>query len=479
VIVSERDALRTRRKIESRVRRLMDENGCWPVEGSLLLAVSGGPDSTALALILSQLARRRAARFVLAYFDHCLRGEMASEVENEAVQGLAAKLALPLLTGSGDVRRRAKAEKLSLEEAARRARYEFLARAAREAGVSSVATGHTASDQAETVLMHVLRGAGLRGLSGMASVSPWPLPGQDDLTLVRPLLCLSRADTVAYCRASGLAPVADESNDSNAFLRNRVRDDLLPKLREYNPRVEDALVRLADAARNALEDATDSVAEAMVQRRKGQIGLSLTLLRSWSSARRQKTFRQALDELVGNTHGYSERHFSALERLALKGHTGDHLDLPRDLRASLSRDSLVLSAGIADTWSLPAEPVFLTVPGEARFGPLDVSVRPSMSSGQASQPEASVEVAAEALGDSVTVRRRRPGDRFQPLGMQETKKLQDFFVDAHLPRSERDQVPVFETGRGIAWVGGLRIAEWAKPVAGQATLFLAYSPSDS
>jgi tRNA(Ile)-lysidine synthase len=383
-----------------------------------------------------------------------------------------------LLTGSGDVRRLAKAEKLSLEEAARQARYEFLARVAPEAGVSSVATGHTASDQAETVLIHVLRGAGLQGLSGMASVSPWPLPGQEDLTLVRPLLCLSRADTVAYCRASGLAPVADESNDSDAFLRNRVRDDLLPKLREYNPRVEDALVRLADAARIALEDASDSVAEAMVQRRKGQIGLSRKLLRSWSAARRQKTFRQTLHELVGDTKGYSERHFSALERLALKGRTGDHLDLARDSRASLTRDSLVLSVGIAEAWSLPAEPVFLTVPGEVRLGPLVVSARPSGSSGRANEA-AWAEMDAKALGNAVTVRRRRPGDRFQPLGMQETKKLQDFFVDAHVPRSERDQVPLFETERGIVWVGGLRIAEWAKPVPGQATLFLAYSPSDS
>jgi tRNA(Ile)-lysidine synthetase-like protein len=171
----------------------------------------------------------------------------------------------------------------------------------------------------------------------------------------------------------------------------------------------------------------------------------------------------------------SQRNLLAMEGLALHGQTGDALDLPRNVRAELTRDSLLLRIDGAPALVLPERPVTLTVPGAARFGTLLVTALPG---GTAHPSGTSVLADAEALGASVTVRRRRPGDRLQPSGMEGTKKLQDLLVDAHVPRAQRDAIPLFETERGIAWVGGLRLAEWARPRVGQAKVLLSYREDD-
>jgi tRNA(Ile)-lysidine synthase len=462
---------RARRRSENAVRRFMDEERLWPADGRLLLAVSGGPDSTALLLILARLAQRRALQLSVAHFDHGLRSEEQRTAERAAVVGLCAEAGLPLLTRDGDVRSLARRRKVSIEEAARQARYEFLAEAALEAGCSTVATGHTGSDQAETVLMHILRGSGLAGLGGMTPRSPWPVAGHEGLTLVRPLLGLARQETLAYCRDSGVTPVEDESNKSTEFLRNRLRLELLPRMRELNPRVDEALVRLAEAARSDVAYLDRLAEAAIVERQPGSERLDRTVLRVWPSSLRMSALRLAWRQLVGDTQALSARHLQAMERLVLQGHTGDHLDLPRGVSAQLMREALELRLGEGKDAALPEEAVVLPVPAAVRYGPFVVSV-------SLTEPEVNVsakaEVNSEAVDMGVRVRRRRSGDRFQPLGMTETKKLQDFFVDAHVPREERDRVPIFETQRGIVWLGGLRIAEWARPRPGKPTIWLTY-----
>lgn len=461
------------RRLEAAVQRFMAAEGLWPAAGGLLLAVSGGPDSTALLLILHRLAFRRGVPLAVAHFDHGLRGARQRRAEREFVAGLAASLGLPLYTGAADVRGQAKAQRLSLEDAARRARYAFLAQTARQAGCGSVATGHTASDQAETVLLHLIRGSGLAGLAGMAAKAAWPFAGQGELTLVRPLLCLSRAETAAYCQARGVQPLQDETNLSPAFRRNRLRSELLPLLRQFNPRVEDALARLADAARKDLSQLEAALAAAGAPRAtEGRAELPLRVLRDWPGYPLRHALLAAVAAVLGDRQELGQRHVLALERLARQGRTGDGLDLPRGLRAELTRLSLVIRRRAGeDARALPAEAVPLAVPGEATFGPLIVTATlGEVLAGSA----ALVEADAEAVGPRLVVRRRRPGDRFQPLGMAAPKKLQDFFVDAHVPRAQRDAVPLFENERGIVWVGGLRLAEWAKPRPGRPVVCLAY-----
>jgi tRNA(Ile)-lysidine synthase len=461
-------AERARRRSEDRVRRFMDEHDLWPANDRLVAAVSGGPDSTALLLVLHRLAKRRQLNITVAYFDHQLRGQAAAREERRAVEALARSLDLPLLSGGADVRSEAKRDKRSLEDAARRARYAFLADAASQAGANAVATGHTASDQAETALLHLLRGAGLQGLAGMAPGARWPFAGHDDLTLLRPLLCLTRGETRAYCDAAGAQPVEDESNRSSAYRRNRVRHELLPALERFNPRIEDALVRLAASAR---DDASyvESVVSGAIEPREDGLQLAREQLSVWPASLRRQALRLALQRLADDGDGFSARHVTALERLVLKGRTGDHLDMPQGLKADLTRDALVMQDAAPGSPVLPDLAVRLTVPGEARIGVLIVG-----AGLEAPRDAVSAVADATAVGEALTVRGRRPGDRMQPLGMGGTKKLQDILVDAHIARHERDSIPVFENEHGIVWLGSLRLADWARPVPGAPTVTLSY-----
>jgi tRNA(Ile)-lysidine synthase len=454
-----------RKRFESSVRRHLLDHGL-PQDPRLLLAVSGGADSTALLLIMARLAKNLRLQLGVAHFDHGLRGRRVAQRETAFVHDLAFSLGLPFYTDS------ARGERKPSEDAARRARYGFLASIAEREAYNAVATGHTASDQAETVLLHLVRGAGLDGLAGMSPRAGWPFPGYEKLELLRPLLRLSRRDTLAYCAAAGVQPIEDESNASPRYRRNRVRHELLALLRELNPRIDESLVRLADAASEDVAFLLTVASEAITKSTSGSVRLKRALLTSWPASPQRYALRLAVVSLLGDGQELTQRHLAALERLILEGKTGDRLDLPRGVSAVLRRDVLELRLGGESRLTLPEQPVDLKVPGKVNFGPVMVaaSKKPPVSGTW-------VEVDVAAVADDLCVRRRLPGDRFQPLGMKGHKKLQDFLTDAHVPRDERDAIPLFVSQRGIVWVGGLRIAEWARPRPNEASVFLSFRPA--
>lgn len=461
----QRPSLRPPRSVLAQVRRCLREHSLLQPGVGLLAAVSGGPDSTCLLLALAAL--RQTLRFDLsvAYLDHGLR---SAGREAKAVRSLADALDVPFFGGASDVRKHARAERLSIEEAARELRYRFLAEAAERAGCGTVAVGHTRDDQVETVLLHLLRGSGLRGLAAMARSSPWPVPiAGKSPRLVRPLLGLSRTETEACCEATGVDPVEDPTNRSLAHLRNRIRLELLPVLREYNPRVDEALVRLADAAAGDIELLERMAAEAALEdpgAEPGVVRLDRKALLALPDALQRHAVRHAVARVAGDGRRLSERNVRSLLG-ASEGPTGSSLDFPRGVHVEVQRRIVVLSTGRPPPPTpLPAEGIALAVPGSTRFGPWHVeasllSRRPrDLSSGGT----CSALLDFDACGAQLQLRRRHPGDRFHPLGLAAPKKLQDFFVDAHVPRSERDAVPLLCSERGIAWVAGQRPAEWAK-----------------
>lgn len=459
------------RSVAARVRRFIRDYDLVRPGARVLVGVSGGPDSTCLLLTLAAL--RRSLRFELcaAYFDHGLRGPSAAERERRFLRSLTETLAVPLQCGAGDLRGHAQARRLSLEEAARELRYRFLARAARKARCDAVAVGHTQDDQAETVLLHLLRGSGLRGLAGMAPSAPWPLPSRGDTPrLVRPLLCLSRADTERACREAGVVPLRDPTNRSRAHLRNRIRLELLPLLRRYNPRIGEALVRFATTAAADVEFLEELAAAALPASRgaDGTVRLERRRLLALPPALQAHAVRLAASRLLGDARALSERHLRAVLRAAA-GPTGGRLDLPRGLRLQVERGAITLTKRPpSPPRPLPDGARPLPVPGTVRFGLWRIEVqllarRPAARSLVADSYVAYLD--ADACGPRLSLRRRRPGDRFQPLGLARSKKLQDFFVDAHVPRAERDAVPLVCAERGIAWIVGRRLAEWAKVTA--------------
>jgi len=459
--------------LERRVlRHVRDRVVLHPGE-RVLAAVSGGPDSTALLLILSRLAPSLDLTLTAAHFDHGLRGRLAARRERAYVEALCHRLGVPLQVGAGDTRAQARTRGLSREEAARELRYAFLAEASAAAGCTVVTTGHTADDQVETVLLHIIRGSGLGGLAGMAARASWPLTGGEGLDVGRPLLCLRHQKTAHYCQEEGLEPVVDPSNVSHAFLRNRVRLELLPLLRQYNPRIDSALLRLAEAAGADLAALEGMAADVLSPGGGGQaVVFSRSRLAALPEGLRRHALRLAVRRLLGDLRDLHGEHIDALLAGLGRG-VGYHLDLPRGLRFDVGYEeaTLALEGGEAAAFrpapssvsqTVPPEAP-LTAPGVTSWGPwlVEAELRPADGGPPAVDPwQAWLD--ADVAGEDLRVRSWRPGDRFRPLGLGGEKKLQDFFVDARIPRAQRDGVPLVCGKAGIVWVVGHRIDERAR-----------------
>ena len=481
-------------RIEGQVREALPKAGLG-AGSTVVLAVSGGPDSLAMLYAIWRTRAELGLELHGAHLDHGLRG-VASEEDARFVEETFGELAIEHTTETADVRSYQRRHRASLEEAAREVRYSFLATVARERDADAIVLAHTADDQAETVLMNVIRGSGVAGLRGMEPFSRRTI-GESRISLVRPLLEVSRKDTEAYCRSLGLKPRMDQSNLSSEPMRNRVRLELLPMLEEYNPAVSDALVRLSRAAAVAvahLDRQVDAVWEHTVSASPQQLDVHKDAFRGLDPAVQAHLLRRAVAHVGGSLSGFEQNHIDDMVRLA-GGGAGRALSLPAGLRLTVSYEHATIAPVQARPCPLP--PLrgdrLLEIPGQtqlagwfvtanfvegtedgSRYGGSPVSPGHPGASARGSSGIPTEEptglgpdglaatISGSALGDNVSIRPRRPGDRFQPLGMDRPKKLQDFMVDSKIPWQWRDRVPLVVCERGIAWVVGWRIADWAR-----------------
>jgi tRNA(Ile)-lysidine synthase len=451
-------------RLERLVLRFVREQGLFAGRNRVLLAVSGGPDSVALLLILAHLRKALDLELWVAHFDHGLRRRAEREAERSFVSRLADELGLPFLLGQGDTRAHARQHRQSLEEAARALRYAFLSSQAERVGASCVATGHTASDQVETVLMHIIRGSGLAGIAGMQPRSPWPFSGHGGLALVRPLLTVSRGHSERYCQEEGLSPCLDVTNLLLEPLRNRVRHELLPLLRRYNPRVEEALLRLASAASADaayLDETARLFWQALAHRSGRSVQFPRLELTALSTALQSRLLLTAAQHLLGEATQVEAVHLRAMQA-ALADGGNRRLSLPGGLVFVTQGQSVRLTVGEES----PAQPIpetALALPGRTEVvgWRVEAEILPTEAAGPTDDPyEAFLDL--DAIGSSLTVRSRRAGDRLRPLGLGGEKKLQDLLVDAKVPQDQRDGVPLVCAAWGIAWVVGHRLDERAK-----------------
>jgi len=387
--------------------------------GPLVLAVSGGVDSTALCLILSELREEFGLVLHVAHFDHRARPRAAA-ADAAFVADLANHIGATLRVGRADAAPKN-------EDDARTARYEFLRRVAHDLGATAIATGHTRDDQAETVLLHLTRGSGLAGLAGMR-------PERDGI--VRPLLTLGRAETVAVCIAAGIAPREDPTNRSLRFARNRIRHRVLPELARLNPEITSAIARLADAAA-AVADTAGEEAAAALDDADHHGALALDRLPRDGDARASAL---ALWWQRRTGRALAARHRAALEQLAATTEGSKTVDLPggralreyTTLRVAPTTDTnegigpMTLERGHIAEWHGWRFAFVRDLDGPAQVGYVDA--------------------------ERVVVRVRRPGDRMNgPRGA----KVQDVFTDAKVPVRERDHWPLVTADEAVVWIPGI------------------------
>jgi len=454
--------MKTRSRTQShplfrRVAEVIRRNNLIRAGDRVLVAVSGGPDSVCLLTVLTELRDRRfipGLPLHIAHVNYGLRGE-ESEKDEGFVRDLGTRLGVPV---SCERVRMGLHPGGSLQGRARDIRYAFFAKVLLECGLTTVATGHTADDQAETILLWMLRGSGSKGLGG--------IPITREGGIIRPLLGVSRSDVLDYLTSRGIPYRMDASNAKALYRRNRIRHELLPLLRSFNPRIVETLAREAEIL------ATDAAALDEVEREQWKdiviessprrVVVSSNRLSAQPLGIRRRLVRRALALVRGRAAGLTFRHVSAVLERLVEGRDGVILNLPGGVRAGRAGDLLTFDHGCEErgageraTW---AAGVPLPVPGEVQFGE---SRRLLAVAGRdiplQDRPGQSVVVDADRFGGPLSVRYWRRGDWFCPAGMYgHRKKLQDFFTDLKVPKRLRNAVPLVVAPAGIVWVVGYR-----------------------
>ena len=428
---------------------------------TVLVGVSGGVDSLALLYALHTLRNQLDCQLHIAHLDHGFRNDSADDAAYVAEQ--ADRLDLPISRDRIDVPQLMRDQKLSAEVAARRARYQFYERVSEQVGATKIALGHHRGDQAETVLMNLLRGAGVSGLKGM-------LPVRDG-KFIRPLLASSREEIEDYVAQLGLQPRCDATNSQLDYLRNRVRLELIPSLeRGYNPNVQNALNQTAELLQ-AESDYLEAVAYDAFQAcriascRSDTVILDRCLFRAYHLALRRRILRLAAAAVFGELRDLYFNHFESMLTLIDGEAPNSALDLPNGGTFRRAYNRVFIQQKSTDSYASFEYEV--AVPGHTSLPSLDAEmiatvVERSMDCTAADKfPDGKFETVfdLDRLQLPLKLRQRRDGDRFHPFGMQGRKKLKDLLIDAKIPRQERGRVPVLMSREEIIWVVGYRTSE--------------------
>jgi tRNA(Ile)-lysidine synthase len=410
----------------------------------VLVAVSGGADSIACLLVLLGLRERFGFSVEAVHFDHKLRPESAADMG--AVRTLCADLGVECVTGEGDVAAVAAKQRQGIEETARMMRYQFLAFVAGKEGADCIATGHTAGDQAETVLMRIARGSGVRGIRGMLPVSG--VPGAPERRLVRPLLGTGRVDTEAICAEFGITPIVDPSNADPSYTRNRVRATVLGQLRALNPSVDDALRGLAESAREAFSLIEKRSFEVQ-PRERGPIGaiFALAPFRDLPS----EALTLVIEREAAFYHLKPEVNRTRVENLRAvlaKGTGAVHFG---DTVVEASCGAIRLGPRLEPVDPIPA--AVLNVPGSTRAGPWRVDVLTSEVDPTPGSPVIALVVGT--VKGALRVRPLQPGERMIWHGV--VRKVSDMLINEKVPTWERHgMVAVADSAQVLGVFGATR-----------------------
>jgi len=468
------------------VRNTIDRHDLLP-RGGTVVGVSGGPDSVCLLHVLRALAPEYGVTPHVAHLNHQLRGTDADEDATFVAQ-LAADWSLPCTIVARDVTAYAERERLAIEEAARQMRYGFLAEVAQQTGSNTIAVAHHADDQAESVLMHVIRGSGIAGLRGMRpkldirdlrlgiANTQYPIP---NIQLIRPLLYVTRADIEAYCAANELHPRFDVSNLDQTYFRNWLRHTVLPLLAQHNPGVRDVLCRTAEVAAADYELLRADMEHAWAQVARVSPAIITFDLAGWRAlplALKRATVRQAIHQLRQHLRNINFVHVERAVDVAEHGTTGDRATLAEGLMLAVGYDSFTIAdEGHAESlpdWPLlePGTHITVNAPGILALPNSDWALVTDMGTVEGTTQVVTTNpdpwtayLDAGVCSGPLALRTRLPGDRIAPQGMgNHTMKLNELMINTKTPHATRDRMPLLVCGERVIWACGLRIDEHAR-----------------
>jgi tRNA(Ile)-lysidine synthase len=433
----------------SRVKKTIEKYDMLLPGEIVVVGVSGGADSICLLHSLLELKEYKP-ELIVAHLNHGIRGREAGW-DAVFVKRTAESLGLKFELGKADAPGYKKEKKLSLEEAARVLRYDFFEKTRRKFGADKIATAHTLDDQAETVVMRLMRGSGAKGLSGIPPVS--------EGVIIRPLIETARADIETYLTSKGIGWIEDSTNELREIQRNRIRLDLIPELETYNPRIRETLSRTSDIMRIEEDyidrEAKRNFARILAPDTRGLKG-DLRKFKRLHQALRLGILRQAIEALQMGLRNITSLHLLSVDEYLTSGAASGEVELPDGIVIAKGYDSFLVTtrSGLERRFSYSIDST-----GKWRFPGFEIYIEKVIAENLEEEREDVAYLDAGKIEFPIEVRSFRAGDRFIPLGMKDWKKLKSFFVDEKIPRFERYRIPIFTSRGEIFWVGGMRIDE--------------------
>ncbi|AKL97109.1 tRNA(Ile)-lysidine synthase TilS [Clostridium aceticum] len=439
----------------NKVKKTIKKYNLIDIGDKIIVAVSGGPDSIALLHILHHLREEFEVQIYAAHLNHNFRG-IEAQMDAQYVENFCEELKILSFIKSMDVPKYAKEQGLSAEEAGRVLRYEFFEEIAEGVGATKIAVAHNQNDQAETVLMRLLRGTGIQGLTAIH---------HERGKIVRPLLNVSRKEIESYCLEHQLSPRIDETNLEPIYHRNKIRLELIPYLEEhYNPNIIEGLAKTAEILKKDnefMEEAARAAYEqVMLGEVQGCLELSVEGINKLHASLQSRIFRLASENLVGKKESLEYKHIQSIIDLMQKNETGKKILLPMGILVKTSYNKIIFTTKTeeeANFYYNLLEKDHLRI--EEIKGEIltQVVMREDMKG--ISRDKYIKCFDYDKVKEGLNVRNRREGDRFWPLGLTGSKKLKDFFIDYKIDRDKRNEIPLVCDGEEIMWVVGYRISE--------------------
>ncbi len=424
----------------------------------VVVALSGGPDSTALLTVLVTIAGEMDLKLIIAHFNHGLRGR-ESDADEKYSRDLAEKLGLMFCAGK--LNKKINKKGISPEDFYRRQRYDFLYKTAEKHKAQKIALGHNLNDQAETVLLNLLRGSGLEGLKGF-------LPMRDD-RIIRPLIETSRQEIISFLDASRIAYRQDSSNKNTKYQRNKIRNELIPYLKEkYNPKIDENLAQMAQILRMEDDFIKRHVAVAMkksvLERKPDSLSLKINSVRKLPDAIRWRLFKTILEDWTPSQNGISCSHVRSVDDLVQKRESGRKATLPSKIRARREYDKLILEKKKPGKKAVHYKYI-LNIPGSIDIKERNITVKGKLAKRgniRIENRKNKVYLDWDMIKPPLMIRNRRDGDWFQPLGMTGRQKIKKYFIDHKIPAEQRDEIMLLVDDLSVIYIENMHLSDRVK-----------------